>query len=89
MWQPCIFLYIACLRLFLVFQMFEYCLSPDTSGDGTGCDNMTCMVIHFSQDGLNAASASAKRPAEPEMPESTDSTDLPDAKKARTESQPS
>jgi len=27
--------------------MFEFCLAPDTSGDGTGCDNMTCIIIVF------------------------------------------
>lgn len=27
--------------------MFEKCLAPDTMGDGTGCDNMTCMIIRF------------------------------------------
>lgn len=21
------------------------CLAPDTDGDGTGCDNMTCIII--------------------------------------------
>ena len=27
--------------------MFSFCLSPDTTGDGTGCDNMTCMIVSF------------------------------------------
>ena len=27
--------------------MFDYCISPDTSGDGTGCDNMTCVIVVF------------------------------------------
>lgn len=22
-------------------------MAPDTSGDGTGCDNMTCMIVTF------------------------------------------
>lgn len=28
-----------------LLQMFEKCLAPDTYGDGTGCDNMTCIII--------------------------------------------
>ena len=25
--------------------MFDHCLAPNTFGDGTGCDNMTCIII--------------------------------------------
>lgn len=25
--------------------MFEYCLAPNTLGDGTGCDNMTAIIV--------------------------------------------
>ncbi|KAK3092100.1 hypothetical protein FSP39_025155 [Pinctada imbricata] len=28
-------------------EMFDYCLAPNTSGDGTGCDNMTCVIVDF------------------------------------------
>uniref|UniRef100_F6PTJ9 protein-serine/threonine phosphatase n=1 Tax=Ciona intestinalis TaxID=7719 RepID=F6PTJ9_CIOIN len=28
-------------------ELFDKCLAPDTMGDGTGCDNMTCMIIQF------------------------------------------
>lgn len=47
------------LGLFVIFPMFswqllDHCLAPDTSGDGTGCDNMTCVIItlrpHPSED---------------------------------------
>ncbi|XP_014245235.1 probable protein phosphatase 2C 11 isoform X2 [Cimex lectularius] len=27
--------------------LFEKCLAPDTGGDGTGCDNMTCVLVQF------------------------------------------
>lgn len=27
--------------------LIDQCLAPDTSGDGTGCDNMTCIIICF------------------------------------------
>lgn len=33
-------------------QLFDYCLAPNTGGDGTGCDNMTCIIINF-KDNLN------------------------------------
>ncbi|XP_054468479.1 protein phosphatase 1G isoform X2 [Anoplopoma fimbria] len=29
----------------IVEELLEHCLAPDTSGDGTGCDNMTCIII--------------------------------------------
>ena len=32
------------------FQLFEHCLAPDTLGDGTGCDNMTAVIVKFKQD---------------------------------------
>ncbi|XP_039292202.1 probable protein phosphatase CG10417 [Nilaparvata lugens] len=28
-------------------QMFDHCLAPNTLGDGTGCDNMTCIIVKF------------------------------------------
>ncbi|XP_053210593.1 probable protein phosphatase CG10417 isoform X2 [Panonychus citri] len=28
-------------------KLFDHCLSPDTEGDGTGCDNMTCIIVKF------------------------------------------
>lgn len=31
--------------------MFTKCLAPNTCGDGTGCDNMTAVIIQF-QNGL-------------------------------------
>ena len=29
----------------LLFQLFDHCLAPNTHGDGTGCDNMTCVIV--------------------------------------------
>jgi len=29
----------------IYFQLFEHCLAPDTMGDGTGCDNMTAVLV--------------------------------------------
>uniref|UniRef100_A0A8C5H2N4 Protein phosphatase 1G n=1 Tax=Gouania willdenowi TaxID=441366 RepID=A0A8C5H2N4_GOUWI len=31
----------------IVEELLDHCLAPDTSGDGTGCDNMTCIIITF------------------------------------------
>ncbi|XP_076368076.1 protein phosphatase 1G [Tachypleus tridentatus] len=28
-------------------ELFDHCLAPDTMGDGTGCDNMTCIIVNF------------------------------------------
>uniref|UniRef100_A0A1B6DM71 protein-serine/threonine phosphatase n=1 Tax=Clastoptera arizonana TaxID=38151 RepID=A0A1B6DM71_9HEMI len=28
-------------------QLFDHCLAPNTQGDGTGCDNMTCVIVQF------------------------------------------
>lgn len=28
-------------------QLFDHCLAPNTMGDGTGCDNMTCIIVKF------------------------------------------
>lgn len=28
-------------------EMFDHCLAPNTMGDGTGCDNMTCIIVLF------------------------------------------
>ncbi|XP_013857287.1 protein phosphatase 1G [Austrofundulus limnaeus] len=30
-----------------VEELLDHCLAPDTSGDGTGCDNMTCVIVTF------------------------------------------
>jgi len=31
-------------------ELFDHCLAPDTMGDGTGCDNMTAVIVKFKQD---------------------------------------
>lgn len=30
--------------------MFTKCLAPNTCGDGTGCDNMTAVIIQFQNE---------------------------------------
>lgn len=29
-------------------ELFMHCLAPNSDGDGTGCDNMTCIIVTFS-----------------------------------------
>ncbi|XP_020917035.1 probable protein phosphatase 2C 21 isoform X2 [Exaiptasia diaphana] len=56
-------------------KMFKECLAPDTSGDGSGCDNMSCLIVTF--DSIKAR-LSGKR-------KSQDSSDNPNPdKKSRT-----
>lgn len=40
-------------------EMFNKCMAPDTLGDGTGCDNMTCMIVRFDQKWLATCGATA------------------------------
>jgi len=30
-------------------ELFDHCLAPNTLGDGTGCDNMTAIIIKFNK----------------------------------------
>lgn len=39
-------------------EMFDHCMAPDTMGDGTGCDNMTCIIVQFNKDWLKQEEAS-------------------------------
>ncbi|XP_075525614.1 protein phosphatase 1G [Dermacentor variabilis] len=52
-------------------MLFDACLAPDTTGDGTGCDNMTCIIVQFHQDkdsGDHVANGNRgqKRPVSPD-----------------------
>lgn len=31
----------------MIKQIFRACLAPNTHGDGTGCDNMTAVIVKF------------------------------------------
>ncbi|KAK0174817.1 hypothetical protein PV327_010544 [Microctonus hyperodae] len=57
-------------------ELFDHCLSPNTMGDGTGCDNMTAVIVKFksitplnennvTDDNDVAVAASKKRPISP------------------------
>lgn len=61
-------------------EMFDYCLAPHTKGDGTGCDNMTAIIVQFKPN--LAGTASRKRACSPEP--GTTSTET-DNKKPKTD----
>ena len=42
-------------------QMFDACLAPDTAGDGSGCDNMTCIIVLFNDTLVDSGLSSRKR----------------------------
>uniref|UniRef100_A0A6I8RXF2 Protein phosphatase 1G n=1 Tax=Xenopus tropicalis TaxID=8364 RepID=A0A6I8RXF2_XENTR len=48
----------------IVEELLDQCLAPDTSGDGTGCDNMTCIIIDFRPHCPPSAPEAAKRKVE-------------------------
>lgn len=55
---------------FISFQLFDVCLAPNTAGDGTGCDNMTAVIVQFLPTMLERSSQecsvdSKKRPISP------------------------
>lgn len=37
--------------------MFDHCLAPNTMGDGTGCDNMTAIIVQFKSNILKRSAA--------------------------------
>ncbi|XP_020316090.1 protein phosphatase 1G [Oncorhynchus kisutch] len=66
----------------VVEELLDHCLAPDTSGDGTGCDNMTCIIITFSaHPGSSMADGTKKRKPEEIVPEKNGN----DSKKSKSE----
>ncbi|XP_019935716.2 protein phosphatase 1G isoform X1 [Paralichthys olivaceus] len=66
----------------IVEELVDHCLAPDTSGDGTGCDNMTCILITF----LPHPSDDTKKRKHPEEAEGTEPEENGnDSKKAKSE----
>jgi len=48
-------------------ELFDQCIAPDSQGDGSGCDNMTCIVVQ-----LRPRVAGSKRPTSDEELAETD-----------------
>ena len=42
-------------------ELFDLCLAPDTKNDGTGCDNMTCMIVKLKMSDLIKDDDSAEK----------------------------
>ena len=47
--------------------IFDHCLAPDLDGDGTGCDNMTCIIISFSEGSIPAPEETDAKPTKGEI----------------------
>ncbi|KAM3932674.1 protein phosphatase 1G isoform 2-T2 [Leptodactylus fuscus] len=45
----------------IVEELLDQCLAPDTSGDGTGCDNMTCIIVRFQPYTHSSAEANKRK----------------------------
>ena len=73
-----------------MFQLFEHCLAPDTMGDGTGCDNMTAVIVKFkpdfklSKDQIDLCQENGETPQE-----ASEECDEPASKKIRLETEAS
>lgn len=44
-------------------ELFDHCLAPNTYGDGTGCDNMTCIIVVLNADGTACAAGDCMPPS--------------------------
>lgn len=42
-------------------ELFDHCLAPSTVGDGTGCDNMTAVIVQFLPPDASSNEKSGKR----------------------------
>lgn len=61
--------------LILLFQLLDSCLAPDTTGDGTGCDNMTVIIVLFNSEPEGATKHNDKKRKQQEA-------DIPDGESA-------
>lgn len=65
--------------------MFDHCLAPSTVGDGTGCDNMTAIIIRF-KDGVISDVAQHTNNVESKKRAADDSSDdVQDSKRQKTD----
>jgi protein phosphatase 1G len=67
-------------------QIFMHCLAPNTSGDGTGCDNMTAIIVKFNFNSQSTVPSSPisinnKRSLSPEHTSPTEILDNSNNKK--------
>ncbi len=72
---------------FCDLQLFDHCLAPDTMGDGTGCDNMTAVIVKFKAFKGSSSSSSSAPSAQTDSSVKDDTSSPPPAKKARKEAE--
>lgn len=53
--------------------LFKMCLAPDCDGDGTGCDNMTCILVKY--DSSNVTDSSTNNRNDLKLSSTTKNTD--------------
>merc|ERR550539_1737095 len=63
-------------------ELFEHCLAPDTMGDGTGCDNMTAVIVKFNKSLKDLAEPSPENGVE-----TSEDCNEPASKKLRLDSE--
>ncbi|KAF3686309.1 Protein phosphatase 1G [Channa argus] len=56
----------------IVEELLDHCLAPNTSGDGTGCDNMTCIIVTLRPHPTPAQSDDKKKRKHEEESEGTE-----------------
>uniref|UniRef100_A0A3Q4G8V1 Protein phosphatase 1G n=1 Tax=Neolamprologus brichardi TaxID=32507 RepID=A0A3Q4G8V1_NEOBR len=70
----------------IVEELLDHCLAPDTSGDGTGCDNMTCVIVTFRAHPSSTDSDDTKKRKHAEEGEGTEQEENGnDSKKAKSD----
>lgn len=70
----------------IVEELLDHCLAPDTSGDGTGCDNMTCIIVTLRPHPSPTQSDDTKKRKHQEGAEETESEENGnDSKKAKSD----
>ncbi|XP_063701615.1 uncharacterized protein LOC134831738 [Culicoides brevitarsis] len=71
-------------------ELFDFCLAPNTMGDGTGCDNMTAIIVKFNKnvpvESGGASTTTTKRAAdEVAVPDDSPSTAPSASKRAKVD----
>lgn len=71
--------------------MFDHCLAPNTTGDGTGCDNMTAVIVVFKPTlkDLSIEVAAKKRSCEEVNDDGPTNDDEVQVKRPKTDSEES
>lgn len=68
------------------WQLLDHCLAPNTSGDGTGCDNMTCIIVTLRPHPTAAQSDDTKKRKHQEEAEGSELEENGnDSKKAKSD----